>query len=137
MHYFLPPYDFLMFSGVRKRVHWERMGSNIYLVNISNIYKSEVLGRFSMYYRFLMNALVSLETFLIFLSYGLNLSQFCLKLVWSSNYLIKEIISLIGAVLLFWFCYQCNNSYHSEKRRATKFIVLVIAHLWHYESNVV
>ena len=70
-----------MFSGVRKRVHWERMGSNIYLVNISNIYKSEVLDRFSMYYRFLMNALVSLETFLIFLSYGLNLSQFCLKLV--------------------------------------------------------
>ena len=115
-----------MFSGGRESVHWERMGSNIYLINISNIYKSEVLGRFSMYYRFLMYALVSPETFLIFLSYCLNLSQFCLKFVWSCNYLIKKkyfsnCCYLITLVLLpdffwFWCSWQSSDSYHSERK---------------------
>ena len=59
-----------------------------------------------MYYRFLMYALVSPETFLILLLYRLNLSQFCLKFIWTSNYLIKEIISQTVVVLFFWFCYQ-------------------------------
>ena len=103
---------------------------------------SWVLGRFSMYYRFLMYAWVSPETFLILLLYCLNPSQFRLKCIWSSNYLIKEIISQTVYVLLFRFSYriflilvqlttQCNNSYHSEKCRVVKFIILVdIAHLW-------
>ena len=59
-----------------------------------------------MYYRFLMHAVVSPETFLILLLYCFNLSQFCLKFIWTSNYLIKEIISQTVAVLLFWFCYR-------------------------------
>ena len=97
-----------------------------------------------MYYRFLMYALVSPETFLILLLYCLNLSQFCLKLIWTSNYLIKEIISQTVVVLLFWFCYriffilvqltiQCNNSYHSEKCRAMKFIILFLVLLPHFK----
>ena len=96
-----------------------------------------------MYYRVLMYALglISPEMFLILVLYRLNLSQFCLKFVWTSNYLIKikEIISKTVVVLLFLFCYlifffflilvlltiQCNNSYHPEKHRAVKFIILL------------
>ena len=111
---------------------------------MSNIYKSEVLGRLSMCYRFLMYALVSPKAFLVLVSYRLNLSQFCLKFVWTSNYLIKEIISQTVVVLLFWFCYriffilvqltiQCNNSYHSEKRRAMKFIILFLVLLLQFK----
>ena len=59
-----------------------------------------------MYYRFLIYALVSPETFLILLLYRLNLSQFCLKFIRTTNYLIKEIISQTVVVLLFWFCSQ-------------------------------
>ena len=70
-----------MFSGGGERVHWERICSNIELVDISNIYKGEVLGRFSIYYRFLMYALVSPETFIILLLYRLNLSQFFVKFI--------------------------------------------------------
>ena len=92
-----------------------------------------------MYCRFLMYALVSPETLLILLLYRLNLSQFCLKFIWTSNYLIKEIVSQTVVVLLFWFSYwfffwfwcSCNNFCHSEKRRVMKFIKLVdIAYLW-------
>ena len=53
-----------------------------------------------------MYALVSPEMFLILLLYRLSLSQFCLKFISTSNYLIKEIISQTVVVLLFWFCYQ-------------------------------
>ena len=139
----------LMFSGGRERVHWERMGSNIWLVDISNIYKIEVLGRFSMYYRFLMYVLmyacISPQMFLILLLYRLTLSQFCLKFIWTSNYLIKEIISQTVVALLFCFCYgtlfwilvqltiQCNNSYHSEKRRAIKFVILFLVLLLQFK----
>ena len=59
-----------------------------------------------MYYRFLMYALASPETFVILLLYRLNLSPFCLKFIGTSNYLIKEIISQTVVILLFWFCYQ-------------------------------
>ena len=87
-----------------------------------------------MYCRVLMYALVSPETFLILVLYRLNLSQFCLKFIWTSNYFIKEIISQTVVVLLFWFCYRfffilvqltihCNNSFHPEKSRAMKFII--------------
>ena len=51
-----------------------------------------------------MYALVSPETLLILLLYSLNLSQFYLKFIQTSNYLIKEIISQTVFVLLFWFC---------------------------------
>ena len=53
-----------------------------------------------------MYALVSPNTFLILLLYSLNLSQFYLKFIRTSNYLIKEIISQTVFVLLFWFCYR-------------------------------
>ena len=58
-----------------------------------------------MYYKFLMYALVSPETFVILLLYRLNLSQFYLKFIWTSNYLIKGIISQTVVVLLFWLYY--------------------------------
>ena len=98
-----------------------------------------------MYYRFLMYALVvSPKTFLILLSYRLNLSQFCLKFIWTSNYLIKEIISQTVIVLLFWFCYriffilvqltiQCNNSNHSQKLRVMKFNILFLVLLLQFK----
>ena len=57
-------------------------------------------------YRFLMYALVSPENFPILLLYPLNLSQFSLKFISTSNYLIKEIISQTIVVLLFWFSYR-------------------------------
>ena len=57
-------------------------------------------------YRFLMYALVSPEKFPILLLYRLNLSQFSLKFISTSNYLIKEIISQTIVVLLFWFSYR-------------------------------
>ena len=95
-----------------------------------------------MYYRFLMYALVSPETFLILLLYRLNLSQFCLKFIWTSNYLIKEIISQAAVsyyfvtgffFILVQLTIQYNNSYHSEKRRAMKFITLFLVLLLQFK----
>ena len=90
-----------------------------------------------------MYALVSPEAFLILLLYRLNLSQFCSQFIWTGNYLIKKIIFQTVVDLLFWFGYrillilvltmQSNNSYHPEKRRAMKFIILFLVLLLQFK----
>ena len=65
-----------------------------------------------------MYALVSPETFLILLLYRLLLLCYYFGFVTGFFFILVQLTI------------QCNNSYHSEKRREIKFIILVdIAHL--------